>query len=345
MKFGITLKPEHRFDRVVDLVRRAEASGFDHGWLFDSHILWREPYPLLTLMALNTERMRLGACVTNPATRDVTVTASALATLNEISGGRMDLGMGRGDSARRVMGKKPTTVAYMEECCRIVRSLTAGEPVTLDGTEIQLTWATHGPVPVWVAGYGPMALAAAGRVADGVILQLADPDIIRWCLGFMRAAAQEAGRDPDAIEVMAAAPAYVADDPAVARERVRWFPALVSNHVVDLINRYPRDELPEGLWRYVERREGYDYHHHAEVGSDNSRFVSDEIVDRFCIVGPVEEQRRRLEELRDAGVTQFNIYLMNGDEEDCLDAYGREVIPQVRASSQRKSASRAAMLG
>src|SRR5919108_3122250 len=196
MKFGITLKPEHRFDRVVDLVRRAEASGFDHGWLFDSHILWREPYPLLTLMALNTERMRLGACVTNPATRDVTVTASALATLNEISGGRMDLGMGRGDSARRVMGKKPTTVAYMEECCRIVRSLTAGEPVTLDGTEIQLTWATHGPVPVWVAGYGPMALAAAGRVADGVILQLADPDIIRWCLGFMRDAETAAGRSP-----------------------------------------------------------------------------------------------------------------------------------------------------
>jgi probable F420-dependent oxidoreductase len=321
MKFGITLKPEHRFERSVELARRAEANGFAHGWLFDSHVLWREPYPLLTLMGTATERMRLGTCVTNPGTRDVTVTASVLATLNEITDGRMDLGIGRGDSARRVMGKKPLTVAYMEECCRVVRALTAGEPVTLDGTEIQMPWATHGPVPVWVAAYGPKALAAAGRVADGVILQLADPDIIRWCLGFLRRAAEDAGRDPDAIEVMAAAPAYVSDDVSLARDKVRWFPALVSNHVVDLINRYPKDDLPEALWKYVEGREGYDYHHHAEVGSDNARFVSDEITDRFALIGPSSAHGERLAELREAGVTQLNIYLMNGNEEEQLDLY------------------------
>jgi probable F420-dependent oxidoreductase len=333
MKFGITLKPDHRFDRSVDLAKRAEANGFGYGWLFDSHVLWREPYPLLTLMGAATNSLRLGTCVTNPATRDVTVTASALATLNEITGGRMDLGIGRGDSARRVMGKKPTTVAYMEECCAVIRALTAGERVTLDGTEIQMDWATHGPVPIWVAGYGPMALAAAGRVADGVILQLADPDIIRWCMGFVRAAAEEAGRDPDAIEVMAAAPAYVSDDRAIARDKVRWFPALVSNHVVDLINKYPKDDLPEALWKYVEKREGYDYHHHAEVGSDNASFVSDEITDQFAIVGPASAHRERLEQLRDAGVTQFNIYLMNGEEEACLDAYGASIVREFRPAT------------
>ena len=111
--------------------------------------------------------MRLGTCVTNPATRDITVTASALATLNEVTGGRMDLGIGRGDSARRVMGKQPTTVAYMEECCRIVRSLTGGKTVTLDGTDIQMPWATNGPVPIWVAGYGPMALAPPAASPTG----------------------------------------------------------------------------------------------------------------------------------------------------------------------------------
>ena len=324
MKFGITLRPDERLpaSRAADLARRAEANGFGYGWMFDSHVLWQEPYPLLTLMGAATSEMRLGTCVTNPATRDITVTASVLATLNELTNGRMDLGIGRGDSARRVMGKKPTTVAYMEECCRIVRSLTGGEMITLDGTEIQMPWATHGPVPVWVAGYGPMALAAAGRVADGIILQLADPDIIRWCMGFVRAAAEEAGRDPDAIEVMAAAPAFVGDDVAIARDKVRWFPALVSNHVVDLINKYPKDDLPESLWRYVERREGYDYRHHAEVGSDNAAFVTDEITDAFAIVGPVSAHRERLERLRDAGVTQFNIYLMNGEEEEQLDLYG-----------------------
>ena len=170
-----------------------------------------------------------------------------------------------------------------------------------------------------------MALAAAGRVADGIILQLADPDIIRWCMGFVRRAAEEAGRDPDAIQVMAASPAYV-DEPERARDKVRWFPALVSNHVVDLINKYPTDELPESLWKYVENREGYDYLHHAEVGSDNARFVSDEITDAFAIVGPASAHRERLAQLREVGVTQFNIYLMNGEEEDCLDAYGRDIV-------------------
>jgi probable F420-dependent oxidoreductase len=328
MKFGITLKPDHRFERTVDLAKRAEANGFAYGWMFDSHVLWRDPYPLLTLMGAATERMRLGTCVTNPATRDITVTASALATLNEITGGRMDLGIGRGDSARRVMGKKPTTVAYMEECCRVVRALTAGEKIELDGTEIQMPWVTQGPVPVWVAAYGPMALAAAGRVADGIILQLADPDIIRWCMSFVRAAAAEAGRDPDAIEVMAAAPA--SDDVAMARDRVRWFPALVSNHVVDLINRYPKDDLPESLWKYVESREGYDYLHHAEVGSDNARFVGDDITDAFAVVGPASTHHERLEQLREAGVTQFNIYMMNGNEEEQLDLYG-PIIERERA--------------
>ena len=326
MRFGITLKPDHRYERSIELTRRAEGNGFAYGWIFDSHVIWRDPYPILTLMGTATADMRLGTCVTNPATRDVTVTASALATLNEMTGGRMDLGMGRGDSAQRVMGKKPTTVAYMEECCRVIRALTAGEKVTVDGTEIQMPWVSHGPVPVWIAGYGPMALAAAGRVADGIILQLADPDIIRWCMGFVRAAAEEAGRDPDAIQVMAAAAAYVSDDVALARDRVRWFPALVSNHVVDLINKYPKDDLPETLWKYVENREGYNYLHHAEVGSDNARFVSDEITDAFAVIGPVSAHRERLEALREAGVTQFNVYLMNGEEEEQLDLYGRQII-------------------
>ncbi len=326
MRYGFTLKPDHRFERSVELTKRAEGNGFSYGWMFDSHVLWRDPYPLLTLMGAATTAMRLGTCVTNPATRDITVTASSLATLNEITGGRMDLGIGRGDSARRVMGKKPTTVAYMEECCRTVRALTAGETITLDGTDVQMPWAQHGPVPIWVAGYGPMALAAAGRVADGIILQLADPDIIRWCMGFVRASAEAAGRDPDSIEVMAAAPAYVSDDLALARDKVRWFPALVSNHVVDLINKYPKDELPEPLWKYVENREGYNYLHHAEVGSDNARFVSDEITDRFAIVGSVSAHQERLAQLREAGVTQFNNYLMNGEEEDCLEVYGRQII-------------------
>src|SRR5580693_7842180 len=98
MQFGITLKPDISVERILALTRQAEAAGFQYGWMFDSHVLWKEPYPLLTLMATNTKNMRLGTCVTNPATRDLTVTASLFATLNLISGGRMELGIGRGVS-------------------------------------------------------------------------------------------------------------------------------------------------------------------------------------------------------------------------------------------------------
>jgi probable F420-dependent oxidoreductase len=328
MDFGFTLKPESSIERTVALTRQAEAAGFAAGWLFDSHVLWRDPYPLLTLMAQATERMRLGTCVTNPATREPSVTASALATLDELSGGRMDLGIGRGDSARRVLGKPPTTMATLEEAIRVIRALVAGETIAYEGTDLHFPWTRGWQLPVWVAGYGPMALAMTGRVADGVVLQLADPDLIAWFVAQVREAEAAAGRAAGSVRIQAAAPAHVGDLED-CRERTRWFPALVSNHVVDLVNKYPREQLPESLTGYIRDREGYDYLHHAEVGSSNAGFVGDEVTDRFCVLGSVEDHLAKLQRLAEVGVDQFNIYLMNGDEERVLEAYGREIIPAV----------------
>jgi probable F420-dependent oxidoreductase len=330
--FGFTLKLEHAADRTVALTRQAEEAGFDAGWVFDSHVLWREPYVLLTLMAQATDRIRLGTCVTNPGTREPTVTASALAVLDEISGGRMDLGIGRGDSARRVLGKPPITLAHTEEAIRIIRALVAGETIEHEGTELRFPWVSGWQLPVWVAGYGPMALAMTGRIADGVILQLADPDLIRWFVGQIREAEADAGRPSGSVRVQAAAPAHVGPRD-LGRERTRWFPALVSNHVVDLVNRYPRERLPESLIGYVRERSGYDYLHHAEVGSSNAAFVGDEVTDRFCVLGSADEHVAKLRELADAGVDQFNVYLMNGDEEAQVEAYARDVIPVLREAA------------
>jgi probable F420-dependent oxidoreductase len=332
MQFGFTLKPDHTIERTIALTRQAEAAGFDYAWLFDSHVLWREPYVLLTLMAEATNRLRLGTCVTNPATREPSVTASALAVLNEVSGGRMDLGIGRGDSARRVLGKPPTTMATLEEAISVIKALVEGRSIEYEGTQLQLTWAGSWTLPVWVAGYGPMALAMTGRVADGLILQLADPDLIRWFVGQMREAATAVGRDPGSIKVQAAAAAYVGPR-ELGRERTRWFPALVSNHVVDLVNKYPREQLPASLTGYIRDRSGYDYLHHAEVGSSNAAFVGDEVADRFCVLGEAEEHVAKLSELAEAGVDQFNVYLMNGDEERQLELYGRDVIPAVNGDA------------
>ena len=242
--------------------------------------------------------MRLGTCVTNPGTREPSVTASVLATLDEISGGRMDLGIGRGDSARRVLGKPPITMANTEEAIRVIRTLVAGDRIEYEGTELHFPWTTGWELPVWIAGYGPMALAMTGRVADGVILQLADPDLIRWFAGQVRDAAAAAGRDPSSIRVQAAAPAHVGPR-ELGRERTRWFPALVSNHVVDLVTKYPREELPDSLTGYIADREGYDYRHHAEVGSSNAAFVGDEVTDRFCVLG--DDRRPHREAARARG--------------------------------------------
>jgi len=330
MQFGITIKPDMPVDRIVALTREAEASGFQYGWIFDSHVLWLEPYPLLTLMAANTKNMRLGTCVTNPATRDITVTSSLFATLNLISGGRMQLGIGRGDSSRRVLGKKPVTSGQLEEAVQKFRDLTGGKEIDYEGRPAKFTWADGGVPPVWVAGYGPKVLDLAGRVADGVILQFADPDLIAWCVGFVKKGAEAAGRDWRKIEIMSAAPVWISDDLKVGREHVRWFPALVSNHVVDLVSKYKPEELPPALTSYIRNRGQYDYLHHCEVDSSNAEFVSDEVTDRFCLLGPAEAHIEKLRALARAGVTQFNIYLMCGDEEDTLEKYKREVLPAFR---------------
>src|SRR2546421_5479942 len=326
LSFGVCFAPDPPPSRWVELTRLAESRGFESAWLFDSHVLWQEVYPVFTLMAAATHAIRIGPCVTNPATRDPTVTASVMATLNQISAGRMVLGMGRGDSAQRVLGRKPVSVERMEADCRIIRELAAGRTAEVEGREVRIKWAS-GELPIWVAGYGPKALRAAGRVADGVIIQLADPAIIRWCLGFVREGAEEAGRSFDDIQIQAAAPAFISDDIEAAREQVRWFPALVSNHVVGLVKRYDAQDLPKTLTDYIKARDHYDYADHVKRGAAHADFVPDDVIDRFCVIGTVEQSRQRIEELIDAGVDQFNLYLMVEKPEAVIEKYGEAIIP------------------
>jgi alkanesulfonate monooxygenase SsuD/methylene tetrahydromethanopterin reductase-like flavin-dependent oxidoreductase (luciferase family) len=216
----------------------------------------------------------------------------------------------------------------LEEAVHVIRALVEGRPIEYEGTTLELNWTPAHRLPVWIAGYGPVALKLTGRIADGAMLQIADPDLIAWFVSQVRDSEKDAGRDPGAVAIMAAAPAHVGDV-ADGRDRIRWFPALVGNHVVDLVNRYQGD-LPESLTRYVRGREGYDYHHHAEVGSSNAEFVTDDVVDRFGIVGDADAHIEKLRALAAAGVDQFNLYLMNGDEEGQLEIYGREIIPALR---------------
>jgi probable F420-dependent oxidoreductase len=330
ISFGVTVLPDPPHARFLELIELAEEQGFEYGWTYDSHVLWHESTPLLAIAADRTSRMKLGHFVTNPATRDPTVLASMYATLHVLSGGRMVMGIGRGDSAVRVIGRQPMKVAEFEAACRMVKEFMNGRAVTWNDKELKLEWAlAEPPIPMYVAGYGPKALAVAGRVSDGVIIQLADPVIIEWIMATARAAAEKAGRDPDALECIVGAPSKVSDDLATAREEVRWFPAMVSNHVMDLIERYGWDsDIPSELTDFVKTRKGYDYKDHSRVGAKHGEFVSDEICDRFCVIGSVEQCTTKLRELEAVGVDQFNLYLMTTDQDETLRTYGSDIIPR-----------------
>jgi probable F420-dependent oxidoreductase len=331
LSFGVTVLPDPPYARLVELMALAESRGFEYGWTYDSHVLWQESFPLLTLAAQATKTMKLGHCVTNPGTREPTVLASGYATLHDISGGRMVMGIGRGDSARRYIGQQPVKVAEFERRLAMIKDFMNGRPVDWNGKELKLTWVRPElpEIPMWVAGYGPKALAVAGRVGDGVIIQLADPAIIQWIMDTARKAAEQAGRDPAELKCIVSAPSHISDDIGYAREQVRWFPAMVSNHVMDLVERYGYDsEIPHELTEFVRVRKFYDYDEHSRVGARHGEFVTDEICDRFCVLGSVEQATAKLQELETIGVDQFNIYLMTEGQEETLEAYGDGIIPR-----------------
>ena len=330
MDFGVVLQTTPPAARVIELARQAELRGFSHVWTFDSHLLWQEPYVIHSQILAATRTVTVGPMVTNPATRDWTVTASTFATLNEMFGNRTVCGIGRGDSAVRVTNGRPTTLATLREAVHVIRELGNGRAVDYNGTTLRLPWAGRSSLEVWVAAYGPKALALTGEIADGFILQLADPDITAWTIKSVRDAASAAGRDPASIRICVAAPAYVGPDLDHQREQCRWFGGMVGNHVADIVARYGSDGgVPEALTDYIAGRQGYDYNEHGRAGNTHTSFVPDEIVDRFCILGPVEEHVKRLTELAGLGVDQFAVYLQHDGKDETLAAYGEQVIPAV----------------
>ena len=335
MELGVVLQTTPPSRRVVDLARAAEAYGFSYVWTFDSHILWQEPYVIYSQILAETRNVVVGPMVTNPATRDWTVTASTYATLNEMFGNRTVCGIGRGDSAVRLTNGAPTTLATLRESIEVIRELGCGRGVQYKGAEIRLPWASKSELEVWVAAYGPKALALTGEVADGFILQLADLSIAEWTIGAVRSAAAAAGRNPDDVTICVAAPAYVTDGSAEGlahgREQCRWFGGMVGNHVADIVERYGSDTsaVPQALTDYIKGRQDYDYNEHGRAGNTHTQFVPDEIVDRFCIIGPPEEHVRRIKELEALGVHQFAVYLQHDDKDGTLAAYGQKVIPAI----------------
>ncbi|RSM76975.1 TIGR03842 family LLM class F420-dependent oxidoreductase [Kibdelosporangium aridum] len=324
MDFGVVLQTDPPASEVVRLMKAADERGFTYGWTFDSVVLWQEPFVIYSQILAATKNLIVGPMVTNPSTRDWSVTASLFATLNDMFGNRTVCGMGRGDSARRVIGQKPASLATVRESMHVIKELAEGREVVHHGTPVRIPWVRDGKLPMWMAAYGPKALQLVGEHADGFILQTADPAITRWTIGSVRAAAEAAGRDPASITMCVAAPAYVGDDIPHQRDQLRWFGGMVGNHVADLVARYgDSGPVPHELTDYIKGRQEYDYAHHGKAGNPSTDFVPDQIVDRFCLVGPESAHIERLQELKELGVDQFSLYLMHDQRDETLNAYGK----------------------
>jgi probable F420-dependent oxidoreductase len=332
MDFAITFKGDISPKRTVALCRQAEVAGFKYAWFFDSHVLWRECYVTMAMCMEHTQHMRFGPLVTNPGVRDWSVAASLFATLAQQSNGRFDMGVGRGDSSRRVLGKKPLTIETMVEFSEAVKGMIRGDKVTYDEIETQIPWADGYEMPVWIAAYGPKALKGAGEAGDGLVIQLAEPSLVKWFSDRAISAGKEAGRDMSKYQIMSAAPVWVGDMEK-GRTQTRWFPGMVGNHVADIVEKYGKDDptIPKSLTAYIEGRKGYDYKEHADKDAHHLDFITNDIIDGFAIIGTPEQHVAKLKELEAVGVTQFNIYLMCGEEERIVAEYAEHVLPHFRA--------------
>ena len=339
MEFGVVLQCNPPAWRTVELAKQAELAGFGYVWTFDSHLLWQEPYVIYSQILSATHRVIVGPMVTNPATRDWTVTASTFATLNEMFGNRTVCGIGRGDSAVRVINGKPVTLSELRDAIGVIRKLANGDAAEYKDSTLRLTWNPHSRLDIYVAAYGPKALALTGEVGDGFILQLADLAVAEWSIKAVRDAAAAAGRDPASVKICVAAPAYIGTDIAHQREQCRWFGGMVGNHVADIVARYGADggPVPQALTDYIAGRQGYDYNEHGRVGNTHADFVPDEIVDRFCLLGTADEHIEKLQALKALGVDQFAVYLQHDAKEATLQAYADKVIPALADTVAAKS--------
>jgi 5,10-methylenetetrahydromethanopterin reductase len=309
-RFGIVLLPESLTD-FGELCRETEASGFDWLGVADSQSVFRELYVALTLAALNTRRVKLGPLVTNPLTRHLVVTASAIASVDELAGGRAVLGLGSGDSAIYTIGAPPATLAGLEDSIAMLGRLTTGETVDRGGRPWRVHRATR-RVPIYLAAEGPRTLELAGRVADGVICGLGlTPEVITLSLAAIERGARAAGRTLDDIDVWWFAKTSLGDTRAAAIEPIKMALAASANHAFrfTLEGKGVPPDLHEKI-RALQRE--YNAHHHEIPGAANASLpdrwdLTEFLADRFAVAGTPADCAAQLRRAMGAGARQFMI--------------------------------------
>ncbi len=334
MKIGLHIGPLKEFppiDEFMDFVRRAEDMGFDPLLFSDtvslSHFRILDLFPVMTLAAQATRTSAVGACVTNPVTRHLTVTANAFATVDHIAGGRTVLGIGSGDTALYLLGKKFVNLAGMRETLTVLRALLDGEPVTYEGQELRSNWRKP-DLPIFLAADGPKMLALGGELADGLIVGAGlSPDVIDWVWGCVAKGEARAGRKQGTTPIWMDGVVNFGPDREAVRNATRPRMCTRANHNFRVAyNAVPEEHLA-GVRNF---RENYN---ESDVGfkNKNSERVTDYLLDRFGIVGTESDVIERFEEVAGLGVETFLVAMPFLLEERfrIIDLLAREVIPRV----------------
>lgn len=322
MRFGVGLFPAGPAQETIRWARVADEFGYDSVWVGDSHLIWRELYVLLGAMAVSTSKVKLGPCVTNPFTRHLTVTAAAIATLHDLTGGRARLGLGAGDSALKNLGKKSATLLSLENSMETLRRLFRGEKFSMDEYPVQLAGTSGAEIPIYLAAGSPRMQELGGRVADGVVLGYW-PDMAKG-LARVREGEAKGMRSRGQVEIVLWTPCSVSADSHEAFEAVK--PQVARR----LLSAAARGALSEEELALTEPlRKAYDFRHH--MGAEHSSLVPDRLVDRYAIAGAPEQARAKVEAIFSVeGIHEIAIIPWGRDREAVIKTFARNVMRPLR---------------
>jgi 5,10-methylenetetrahydromethanopterin reductase len=327
VSFHVGILPNRPLTDFVDWIALADELGFAGVWVADSQSVFRDAFMALTLFADHTKQMALATGVTNVTTRHPAVLAHSFATLDELSGGRVILGIGIGDSAIYNIGLKPARLKRLEEVIQVLRTLMAGETAHFDGTDIQVSWPPR-KVPVVIACTGPLSLQLAGRIADGVLFQVgSDPSLVRYAKKNIEIGAKQAGRKLSEIKLYQRLACAVSDNREQVRSEARGYASVAAGTIYSAI---PKEDIPTELWEDLcIMKEHYDYQQHGSMEARQADLITDRILDAVAIAGTPEEAVPRFKELTDLGVENFVLPIATKEPNAIIRMLAEQVIPKL----------------
>jgi 5,10-methylenetetrahydromethanopterin reductase len=310
LRWGVASLIEHPMPELAARAREYEALGYSDIWVPDERLL-RNVYVSLATIAAATTRIGLGPAVTNPYTRHPAHTAAAIATIDELSGGRATLAFGAGGGLDAYGIKRANPVQTLREAVQITHLLMRGETASYQGEVFslrptQLDFTPVRPVPVYLAARGPKILQLAGEVADGAILGgFAQPEGLRYAMDMVDRGIEQAGRDRGDVDVMSWLYVSVDDDPVAARTAVSKMvlaSLITSRPILDRIG----IELPSAL---RDRLDAQGWRYPRETPEEAAALLPDHIVDAFALHGTPAQVRKRLDVIRDCGINHVAFVL------------------------------------